>query len=420
MVNMKASVGNKSNSPMNTKSYSSSSPRHCMIVHAYYPKSETRVEREASALVARGYRVDVLCLRDDGDPAFENVDGVDVYRLPIKRHRGVGKAMQFLEYLAFFVLVVGKLLRLDRRRRYQVVQVHNLPDFLIFSAFFPKLRGAKLVLDLHDLMPEFFAASSKRVMTSVPVRLLVWQEQLACRFADHVITVTELWRETLIKRGVPAGKTSVVMNVADDRIFHRAQSSEPRSHVNGAFTIIYHGTLAQRYGIDVAIRAVETARERIPELRLIVHGSGEYQNELAALAAQLKLEQHVQFSRRSLSTMELADLIRTADVGIVPNRNDIFTDEILPTKLMEYVALGIPVIAARTRAIAAYFDETMVQFFDPGNVDDLANRIVSLHNNRARLADIIRSSDTFNQKHNWAAVAAGYGELVDKLRRGDM
>lgn len=391
-----------------------------MIVHAYYPKSETRVEREASALIAKGYEVDVLCLRDVGEPASETVNGVNVYRLPVRRHRGSGRGAQLLEYLTFFVLVVGKLLILDRRRRYEVVQVHNLPDFLVFSAFFAKLRGAQIVLDLHDLMPEFYAATSKRAMTSFPVRLLIWQERLACRFADHVISVTELWRETLIKRGVPAAKTSVVMNVADDRVFNRVPAYEQRPRGKGTFTIIYHGTLSERYGIDVAIRAIDKVRQRVPEIRLIVHGSGEFEKQLAELVLALKLDRHVEFSRRSLSTAQLAEMIRTADVGIVPNRNDIFTDEILPTKLMEYVALGIPVIAARTRAIATYFDDTMVQFFEPGNVDDLAQRIVSVQKDRARLAELVQHSDQFNQQHNWAAVAAGYVTLVDQLRRNRM
>ena len=117
--------------------------RHCMVVHAYYPLGETRVEREAMALIERGYEVDVLCLRDDGEPKTEVIDGVRIYRLPVKRHRGRGPAFQLLEYLAFFLLVVARLFTLQGRRRYGSVQCHNLPDFLIFAAFWPKLRGAR-------------------------------------------------------------------------------------------------------------------------------------------------------------------------------------------------------------------------------------------------------------------------------------
>ncbi|HZD10310.1 MAG TPA: glycosyltransferase, partial [Candidatus Binatia bacterium] len=193
--------------------------RHCMVVHAYYPVGETRVQRQALALRKQGYEVDVICLRHTGETPTQQEDGVTIYRLPLKRHRRGGFALQMLEYLAFFALAFWKLLFLYPKRRYRVVQVHNLPDFLIFAALFPRFGGARLILDLHDLMPEFFAARTGRPMDSLVVRAVAWQEQVACRFADHVITVTDVWKETLVQRGVPAEKVSVVMNVADPGIF---------------------------------------------------------------------------------------------------------------------------------------------------------------------------------------------------------
>ena len=114
--------------------------RHCMVVHAYYPLGETRVEREALALIEKGFEVDVICLKDEGELSFENVDGVDVYRLPVMRNKG-GFIKQFGEYLNFFVRVLFKLISLHSKRKYQVIQVHNLPDFLVFSALYPKIRG---------------------------------------------------------------------------------------------------------------------------------------------------------------------------------------------------------------------------------------------------------------------------------------
>lgn len=169
---------------MGVKDMNQRPKRHCMVVHAYYPVGETRVQREALALVAAGYEVDVLCLRDVGEAAVDHEEGVNIYRLPMKRYKGYGLAVQLLEYLAFFMLTFFKLFSLYPQRRYRTVQVHNLPDFLIFCAIYPKLRGAKLILDLHDLMPEFFAAKSEGDMNSLAVRLVTWQEQISCRFAD--------------------------------------------------------------------------------------------------------------------------------------------------------------------------------------------------------------------------------------------
>jgi len=372
--------------------------RHCMVVHAYYPLGETRVEREAIALIEHGYEVDVICLRADGEAACERTDGVTIYRLPVKRHKGRGQLVQLWEYLVFFMLAFGKLSALHWRRPYRVVQVHNLPDFL----------------DLHDLMPEFYAARKNSTMHSWGVRLVSWQEQLSCRFADHVITVTDVWKNTLIRRGVQPDKVAVVMNVADPRIFQPAPQPAHSTTGNGPFNLIYHGTFTHRYGVDLIIQAVAQVREHIPHIHLTLVGDGESRDELVALTHELALEDHVGFLP-VLPAMELPQLIQQAHVGIVPNRSNIFTDGLLPTKLMEYVALGIPVIAARTPTIAAYFDETMIQFFTPGDAADLAGCICALHADRMHLQHIAQQSSRFSQKYNWTNVAAEYVGLVEDL-----
>jgi glycosyltransferase involved in cell wall biosynthesis len=385
-----------------------------MVVHNYYPQREPRVEREAQALVAHGYEVDVICLREPGEPAEAVVNGVNVYRLPVKRHKGSGTAVQFLEYMAFFTMASARLAALHRRRRYRVVQAHNLPDFLVFAAWLPKLSGARLILDIHDLMPEFYVSRFKGGMRSLPVRLVRLQEYLSCHFADHVISVTDLWREALIARGMPPEKVSVIMNVANDRIFRRPEAGPPPADP-GCFRLFYHGTLTRRYGIDVAIRAVDIVRRTIPGVHLTVHGAGEERDALVRLVEELNLGRHVQVSSNYIPTTEMPAFIRQADLGVVPYRRDIFTDGILPTKLMEYVALGVPVVAARTPVIQSYFDETMVQFFRPEDHEDLARQILALYTDRARLAQLAQNADRFNQRYNWQTVSDSYVALVDRL-----
>ncbi|MBI5839292.1 MAG: glycosyltransferase family 4 protein [Chloroflexi bacterium] len=388
--------------------------RHCMIVHARYPLGEPRVEREAQALVNGGYEVDVLCLRNDDELPFQIEDGVNVHRLPVKRNKGRGLAAQMWEYLAFFVLVFLRLFSLYPRRKYRTLQVHNLPDFLVFSTLLPKLFGARVILDLHDLMPEFFAGTYARSMESLPVRLLILQERLACRFADHVITVTDLWRKTLIERGVPAEKVSVVMNVANGRVFNAQAAGAPRKS-DDRFRLIYHGNLAQRYGIDLLLRAVVLVRETIPQIHLLVHGRGEYYQNLIVLANELRMDGSVTFNTSLLPIADLPALIRQADIGIVPYRRGVFTDGILPTKLMEYTAVCIPVIAARTPAIEAYFDEDMVQFFPPGDVQALAGAIIYLHQQPARRKQLASKASRFNKIYDWQDIAKNYLLLVERL-----
>lgn len=386
-----------------------------MVVHAYYPLGETRVERQALALIKHGYEVDVICLWARKGPEFETRDGINIYRLPVKRDKKGGAKAQFFEYLTFFLLALLKLARLHRQRHYGVVQVHNLPDFLVFAGLLPKLMGAKLILDIHDLMPEFYAARFNNPnWSSWPMRLIRWQEWLSCRFADRVITVTKSWRESLVQRGVPAEKVHVVMNVADDQIFCRLTEATP-TQSNGSLRLIYHGNLTQRYGIDLLIRAVDLARQQAPGLRLMIHGGGDYREALVKLADELKLNDYIQFTTTFVPSTELPNLIRQANVGVVPYRRDVFTDGILPTKLMEYTALGLPTIVARTPAVEAYFDESMVEYFTAEDVEGLATSILKLYHHPARRAELAQKADTFNQNYNWAKLSNEYVELIDSL-----
>ncbi len=389
--------------------------RHCMVVHAYYPIGEPRVEREALALVAKGFQVDLICLKDQGEPETEQIEGINIYRLPVRRHKGKGIFIQLLEYFSFFFLAFFKLTSLQWKKRYAVVQVHNLPDFLIFCAMIPKIMGARLILDLHDLMPEFYAGRFNQDLNALPIRLLRLQERISCAFADQVITVTSLWRETLIQRGIPAEKVVVVMNVANDRIFQRQMRSNLLFENGQPFRLIYHGTLAERYGIDLAIRAVDQLRASIPNIHLTIHGKGEYLETLVQLKDQLDLDPYVVFSTQYMPIADLPKLIGKAHVGLVPYRQDIFTDGILPTKMMEYVAVGIPVVAARTAAISAYFDENMVRYFTPGDVNDLANSILSLYLNQDLIKQLPINADQFNQRYNWKQMAGFYVESVERL-----
>ncbi len=281
----------------------------------------------------------------------------------------------------------------------------------------PKLMGVPIILDLHDLMPEFYAGrygNSK----SLTARLIRLQERLACRFADHVITVSEHWRQALIRRGVPEKKCSVVMNVADEsHIPSIGTDLDNYTHVKDSFRLIYHGTLVERYGLDLAIKAVDRVRFDIPGIHLTLVGFGDYLPHLKEMVEDLRLNEYVTFVKLQLAE-KLPDLIRSCHLGIVPYRNDIFTDGLLPTKLMEYAALGMPAIAARTSAIHAYFKDTMTEFFEPDNLDDLVRCILALYNNPERLSELACGCQKFNQQYNWAKVSSEYAALVDDLSRG--
>jgi len=350
-----------------------------------------------------------------GEAAVDNHRDVQIYRdfrYPARRIGGLGG--QFLRYLCFLISAAVRLMQLHKQHPYDTIQVHNLPDFLVFCALVPKLGGVPVILDLHDLMPEFYAGRFGHE-SPLLARLIRWQERLACGFADHVITVSEHWRQALIKRGVPAHKCSVVMNVADENIFHRSEAGRSCLPDKDGFRLIYHGGVVRRYGLDLAIQAIDQVRNDILNIHLTILGTGDHIDTLMQMVQELDLGNHVTIYRGIRPVEELPEIIRTADVGIVPYRNDIFTDGLLPTKLMEYAALGLPAIAARTTAIEAYFSDTMVEFFEPGDVDDLARCICKQYSNPERLAELAQGSNKFNQRYNWAKIGAEYVALVERL-----
>jgi glycosyltransferase involved in cell wall biosynthesis len=389
--------------------------RHCMVVHAYYPLGETRVEREAHALIDQGCEVDVICLKRAGDVSKETINGVGIYRMPVSRHKKSGRFVQLLEYLAFFFLAAIKLSSLYVGKRYDSVQAHNLPDFLVFSAIIPKIFGAKVILDIHDMMPDFYAASIDGDFNSFPVKLISWEERISCRFADHVICVTENARQSIIDRGVAPNKVSIVMNVADSKIFFRLPGDDYPSRIEDEFRLVYHGTMTKRYGVDLLIKAIAQVRNEIPGIQLMLIGGGELRDELMTMCEKLDLADHIFFAPNVVLAADLPEMLRECNVGVVPNLNDSFTNGLLPTKLMEFTALGIPVIAAETTTISSYFDDNMVLFFEPGNLDELCAKIIESHRNPDLRKNLIENSNKFNEEYSWGKISAEYVALIDRL-----
>ncbi len=384
---------------------------HCMIVQNYYPFAEVRVRREVDALLNAGHVVDVICLRHGSEPMEEFVDGVHIHRVAIGK-KSWGIMPQLFDYLAFAFLAFCKVTRLHFRKRFDVVQAHNLPDFLVFAAIIPRLTGSRIILDIHDLMPEFYCSRFGKTMDSWPVRILCWQEYLACMFAHRVITVTDLWKDTLVKRGVPNEKCFVLMNLADPMYFNQGSSESKAEKRRPSFGLIYHGTIARRYGVDLFLEALKLVVTEIPDIFVQIHGRGDYLDAVRQLVTQLGLARYVNVTTDFLSPEDLVKLIRTFDAGVVPYRRDIFTDGILPTKLLEYVAVGIPAIVARTPVISSYFDDDSVEYFAAGDAADLAKHILLIHKDPKRRERLVSNSQRFNSRYSWPSQRAAYVDLV--------
>jgi glycosyltransferase involved in cell wall biosynthesis len=383
--------------------------RICMLVYSFY-EHDNRVMRYARTLAERGDEVDVVALgANEEQPAFENVDGVNVYRIQRRQRNEKNKFSYLFRLIRFCLKSSFVLSRLHLRRGYDLVHVHNVPDFLVFSAWLPRLSGAKIILDIHDILPEFFANKFHKPQDSAYVRLLRWIEFVSTRFASHVIISNHLWRDKITARSVPREKCSVFVNHVEPGIF-----DGKRTRNDGKFILLYHGGLQRHQGLDIAIRAFAKISPQAPNAEFHIYGGGNVKPELQALVQELGLDGTVRFFE-SLPMREIAGTVANADLGVVAKRADSFGDEAYSTKIMEFMASGVPVIVSKTKIDSFYFNDSVVRFFESGNDKDLAEAMLDLMRNPELRRTLVHNASDYVARNNWNLKKYEYLNLVDSL-----
>jgi glycosyltransferase involved in cell wall biosynthesis len=381
------------------------------MIHISDFRLDSRIQRQARALAERGDEVDLVCVGEREELRV----GAGVIRVhPVAVDKAAGGASAYLRgYGNFLARALWRVSALDVRRRFDLVEAHNMPDALTAAALGPRLRGTPVILNVHDTFPELFATKYGRPPGDRLEWLLKREERVSAALASSVVVVTDQARLRLESRGVGVGRTTVVMNSPDEQVF-----GPPRAPVHwpaeGPLRVLYHGGLAPRFGVESAIRAWGELRERVPRLELRVCGSGEDRDRLAAIAAQIDPER-IHVTPEPVPFERIPDELRAAHIGVVPTLHDRFTELLLPVKLLEYVHMGLPVVASRLPGIASYFSEADLHEYAPGDSQSLARAIESVCANpeearrraaRAteRLADIA-----------WTRQRERYLSLVDEL-----
>jgi glycosyltransferase involved in cell wall biosynthesis len=299
-----------------------------------------------------------------------------VLRLPGRKSRA-GPLGYLLEYAAFTWRCRRVLARDPRFAGIRVVHVHTLPDFLVWAAAPAQRRGARLILDLHEIFPEFTASRYPSGVGRLGAVLARWIERWARRRADLTITVNRPVDELLASRSIGRPERRIIVhNSADPEDFGppRTPASFP-PHPRSSIELVYHGTLTPLYGLDVAIRGVVRAAERGAHVRLMILGDGPQRGELGRLVAELRANDLVSFHPR-VPQAELPARLGSCDAGLVPTRLDGMTRYSLSNKLLEYVHLGLPVLAARLPSYAHYLPENAAWYWAPDDPADLARAIV--------------------------------------------
>jgi glycosyltransferase involved in cell wall biosynthesis len=372
-----------------------------MIAYTYY-ESDPRVIREGEAAVDGGFGVDFLALRRPGTPPIEVVRGVNVFRLNQARYRGGGYLRYMWEYGEFFLRCLFKTTVFFFRRRYRVIHVNNMPDFLVFTTIIPRMFGTKVILDIHDPMPNTFASKFKGHENGFFYRILLWQERLSAWYCSKVITVHHPVKDgILVKHGLPADSIEVIANFADQKLFP-LRTSFSRNHKT---RFVFHGTILERSGLRKLMNALTRVRHA-DRVSVKIIGEGDFSDTLKEMIRSMQLSHIVDFDNRSYPTHSISEQLNDCDVGLVPLEISSVTNYALPLKLLEYISLGLPILSVRNSAISYYFGD------DPQSLSAALDQIVE---NPDLLCRYRKRSLALRDQFSWASEKTKYVELLHRL-----
>jgi len=385
------------------------------IGFTYYP-ADPRPKREAEALVEAGMSVDVICLKGKDEKSEERVNGVNVFRLSISRKRR-GKLYYLWEYGWFILLAFLKLSKLHLVKNYHLVHVHNMPDILVFCALLPRLWKAKIILDLHDPMPELYMTKYHIGASHPIIRCLRFLEKRSIRFADLVLTPNLAFRDLFLSRGCSEGKIHIVMNSPQETIF-KEESTPPIQFNPERFVIMYHGLIAERSGLDTALEAIQHIRREIPNLRFEVYGEGDFVKPFLVKIEELNLQSVVHYYGYRSQEI-IAQIIQTIDLGIISNKMSPFTRLNLPTRIFEYLSMSKPVVAPRTKGCLDYFGPDSLYFFESDDPQSLADVLLQVYRNQTQRQEILQRGRKVLHAYRWELQRKYFIDVVRNLFKED-
>lgn len=338
--------------------------RVCMVVYAYYP-ADPRVRKEAETLVRSGYEVDVVCLRRNGEANLERVNGVRVVRLPLSSARRGGKLRYTYQYVMFFLLAAYTVMTQHRKKGYSVIHAHSVPDFIVFTAVYPKLTGAKVILDLHEGIPEIYLSRHRAERRGMLCDLLLLLERLSSWYADRVITVSDYLAEVFINRGMDKNKITVLYNIPLP--LNRAEAKLPKIASNKQ-SLVFAGNLNEYNDFDTVLDGLE----KINGVELHIYGDGVLREHIEQRCAGTGGRVRLHGWQDSET---VADLLGGFGAGLVAFSDTPITRVALGNKVFEYTAAGLPVVAPRLPALESVFDDSCLFYYKPGDAESFAEAL---------------------------------------------
>jgi glycosyltransferase involved in cell wall biosynthesis len=384
--------------------------RVLILVLEDFPGGDTRVRRQVSALDAAGHEVRVLCASAYSKDS--QYLGARVQRTWTRRVKAGTMRRRLFEYAFFSAEAFWRVVWLSLSYRPQVVQIANMPDFLVAAALPARwLCGAGLLLDMHDLMPELLASKAKS--GGVIGRFIRWQEHLGIRLADKVMTVNGICAARLQSRH-PARQVAVIPNAPDARTFPRL---DPRQRDGGAIRIGYHGTVAKRFGVSTLVAAVaELHRGGLP-LALEIWGGGDDLDEVRSLASQLGIGA-VTTLHGQVRVDVLVEGLKGIDLSVVPYEADAYMAIAYSTKAFELAQMGIPMVVSDLPGIREQFSADAALFVPAGDPGSLAVAMRQLATDPGKAIQQARQAQLEVKRFDWDLLSAQYVSELAQIAQG--
>jgi len=378
-----------------------------MLAYAQY-YDDARIKGYVNILLENNIKVDIICLEDE----FSKKDLKDNTSLNIsfvqKKYQGNSVFLYIINYLSFFIRATIIVSYKYFYKHYSFIHVNNQPDFLVFCTILPKMFGAKIILDMHDIMIAAVVTKFNSANNSILYKLTKLQTKLSLKVCDYLFCADDSQKEFLLSNGIKKNNISVFLNLPDKSKFYERNSSPSNSHLR----FVYHGTASYRLGLDLAIDAIEKVSKDINVTFTIIGAMGEQREALIEKCKSKGILNSIIIFKDPLPVEKLQGELENYDVGLIANRKSVLSDYcMLPVKLMEYTAVGIPSIAPRLKVIQRYFDNEMVMYFNPDDINDLTNAIRKMSDKEQR--DLIAfKSKKFLQNYPWDKQAIDYLKIV--------
>ena len=348
---------------------------------------DRRVWLECQALISAGYRVAVVCPKGSGDPSYQVIDTVQLYKY--RPYAPGGSKLSFIaEYAYSFLATAWLAFRARRSGRFAVIQACNPPDiFWPIALFFRAIEGTKFVFDHHDLCPELYESrfpDGRRL----PYRVLRALERRTHRSANHVISTNDSYREIAVKRsGKADGEVTVVRTGPDPQRLKRG-AADPSQRRGRQFLAAYIGVMGPQDGVDIVVRAADIVVHKLgrDDIAFTLIGSGDCFDDLVALRDELDLAGYVEFTGRAPDEL-VARILSSADIGLSPDPKNPLNDLSTMNKSMEYMAFELPVVAFDLRETRVSTGDAAV-YVKPNDVRDYAKAIVGLLDDEQKRAHL--------------------------------